>query len=88
MFNQCRDPPDNEKSQKIIREDIRDIQSTGFHIATLAGDCYRMLNNPPFDPDKLTEKMSEILECGDHLNFIIREKKGRFRTTFYRTTHW
>lgn len=71
---------------QIILDDVRDIRNTGFKIASLAAKCQRMLDNPvrmkaPMlmeAADDWTNTMTEILECGDHINFIIREKRGRF----------
>jgi hypothetical protein len=61
-----------------IRADIREIRNTGFEITAITADCFRMLDNPPVDPEAWTELMNKILEWGDQLNFIIREKRGRF----------
>ena len=82
----CRMTKTPEETMQIIRDDVRDIRNTGFKIASLAAKCQRMIDDPirmkaPMlmeNADDWAEVMTQILECADHLNFIITEKKGRF----------
>jgi hypothetical protein len=68
----------SEKTEKIIVEDMKEIQKLAKEIVKHCDKCLKMVKQSYVGNDEWANETSEIVRCYEQIEWIMEEKRGRF----------